>query len=231
MIEYGTNNLTKWRFGDKKLVDQKTRPDPQNLNKWTLSLKNPQIWQAANDYLELLGHETVYQMGYSYRELRKTLDSNRPQELDSVSISRVEWLQRKPDQHQEAPQTSLGYTAMAKKNEREGKLEEAAIAYRRAIELNPNSAWSYHSLGMVLAKQHKWNEAIAANQQAIKLNPNSASFYYYLAESLVPKGNLEEAIKHYKKASELNPDFPLFQRKLAEIIKLHQEVSERPTSK
>lgn len=94
MIDYGANNSTKWTFGDQKLVYQKTRPDPKNLDKWILSLKNPQIWQTASDYLEFLGDDMVFQMGYSYQNLRKLLDANRPQELDSVEISRVEWLQK-----------------------------------------------------------------------------------------------------------------------------------------
>lgn len=95
MIEYGVSNSIKWRFGDKGLVYEKTRPDSDNVDKWILSLKNPQIWQAASDYLELLGDEIVTQMGYSYEELRETLDVNRPLRLDFSQVSRVKWLQKK----------------------------------------------------------------------------------------------------------------------------------------
>lgn len=218
MIEYGVHNSTKWKFGDQKLVYQKTRPDAQNLDKWILSLENPQIWQAASDYLEFLGHEIIYQMGYSYRELRNTLDANHPQEVDWAKISRVEWLQRQPGQHQESPQTSLGYAVMAKKNERKGKLVEATTAYRKTIELNPTSAWSYFNLGEALAKQQKWDEAIAAYQQAIKLNPNSASFYYNLAEAFMQQGNLDEAIAHYSKALEIKPTFSIGHNSLGEAL-------------
>lgn len=94
MIEYGVDNSIKWRFGDKGLVYEKSQPDPENLDKWILSLKNPQIWQTASDYLEFLGEEIVFQMGYSYKELRETLDINRPQEFDFSQVSRVEWLQK-----------------------------------------------------------------------------------------------------------------------------------------
>nr|RNJ68779.1 MAG: sulfotransferase [Leptolyngbya sp. IPPAS B-1204] len=99
MIEYGATNSTVWRFGDQKLVYQKSRPDPQNSDKWILLLKDPQTWQIANDYLEFLGHETLFQMGYSYQELRKILDTHRPQELDSADVIHVEWLQRESNQN------------------------------------------------------------------------------------------------------------------------------------
>ena len=218
MIEYGINNSTKWQFGDQELVYQKTRPEPQNLDKWILSLENPQIWQAANDYLEFLGLEIVYQMGYSYRQLRKTLDVNRPKEVDWAKISSVEWLKRKPEHDQETPQTSLGYAVMAKKNQRQGKLVEAAAAYRKALELNPNSAWSYFHLGETLSKLQKWDEAIAAYQQAIKLNPNSGSFHYNLAEAFMQKGSLDEAIAHYFKTIAIKPSFSIAHNGLGEAL-------------
>lgn len=95
MIEYGLNNSVEWRFGDKGLVYQKTRPDSENLDKWILSLKEPQIWQAASDYLEFLGEKTVSNMGYAYEELRETLDINCPKGFDFSQVRRVEWLQKK----------------------------------------------------------------------------------------------------------------------------------------
>jgi tetratricopeptide (TPR) repeat protein len=229
MLEYGACNLPRWQYGDQDLVYQKVRPDPGNLDKWILSIKSPHIWQAANDYLEFLGHEIVCQMGYSYRELRKTLDANRPQELDVTKISQVEWLQRKPDQYQEVPKTSLGYTVIAKKNEREGKLVESATAYRKAIKLNPKSAWSYHSLGTVLAKLQRWDEVVASYQKAIKLNPNSASFYYDLAEALIHQGNLDEAVASYYKAIEIKSDFPIYHNSLGEALVRQEKLTEAIT--
>ena len=65
---------------------------------------------------------------------------------------------------------------------------EATAAYRKALELNPNSGWSYFHLGETLSKLQKWDEAIAAYQQAIKLNPNSGSFHYNLAEAFMQSG-------------------------------------------
>ena len=218
MLEYGACNLPRWQYGDQDLVYQKVRPDPGNLDKWILSVKSPHIWQVTNEYLEYLGHDTLSQMGYSYRELRKTLDANRPQEIDVTKISQVEWLQRKPDQYQEVPKTSLGYTVIAKKNERDGKLVESATAYRKAIKLNSKSAWSYHSLGTVLAKLQRWDEVIASYQKAIKLNPNSASFYYDLAQAFIQQGNLDEAIANYSKAIEIKPSFSMGYNRLGEAF-------------
>ena len=37
-----------------------------------------------------------------------------------------------------------------------GRLEDAAEAFRRSIELDPEFSWSHHSLGEALALQQKW---------------------------------------------------------------------------
>lgn len=218
VLEYGNCSLTQWKYGDQNLVYKKIKPDSQNLEKWILSLNNPDVWQVANQYLEYLGPKTVSQMGYSYRELRKTLDINCPQEVDWAKISSVEWLKRKPEQHPESPQTSFDYAVMAKQNQRKGKLVEAVGAYRKALELNPKSAWSYFNLGETLSKLQKWGEAIGTYQQAIKLNPNSSSFYYSLAEAFMQQGNLDEAIAYYSKAIEIKPNFLIGHNSLGEAL-------------
>ena len=229
MIEYGTCNLPRWQYGDQDLVYQKVRPDPGNLDKWILSIKSPHIWQVANDYLEFLGQETVYQMGYSYRELRQTLDANRPQKLNSATMFRIEWLQRQPEFPLQKPQTSPGYMVMAQRLKREGKLREVIVAYRKAIKLNSHSAWCYNNLGVVLAQLNKWNDAITAYRKAIELNPNSASLYYNLAEALIHQGNLDEAVASYYKAIEIKSDFPIYHNSLGEALVRQEKLTEAIT--
>lgn len=226
MINYGNNDFSHWKFGDQKMVNKQTKPDPKNLNTWVLSLNNPKIWQVSNDYLEFLGHEILYQMGYSYRELRKTLDANRPQTLNSARIFGIDWMQRQPELPLQKPQTSPGYMVMAQRLKREGKLREAVVAYRKAIKLNSHSAWCYNNLGGVLAKLNKWDEAITAYEQAIELNPNSASLYYNLAEALIHQGNLDEAVTFYYKAIELKSDFSIYHNSLGEALVRHTKLTE-----
>src|SRR5438067_7041896 len=46
--------------------------------------------------------------------------------------------------------------------EQQGKLREAAQAWRAATERNPNDAGAFASLGVVLSKEQKYAEAAAA---------------------------------------------------------------------
>ena len=56
--------------------------------------------------------------------------------------------------------------AIGNKLLREGKLEEAIASYEKAIELNPQFAWSYQKLGEALEEVGRIDEAIASIQKA-----------------------------------------------------------------
>jgi tetratricopeptide (TPR) repeat protein len=218
IIKYGTKNITKWTFGDQDLVYKKTKPEPQNLEQWILHLNNPQIWQLANDYLEFLGSDTIYQMGYSYMKLRSILDDRQPLEANSSKIFSVDWLQ-KNNQASQVPKTTSDYIAIAGTEKRKGRLAEAAAAYRRAIKLNANLPWLYSDLADILLKLDNLDEAIFNYRKAIKLNPDSAWLYYQLAKALVKQTNIDEAAASYQKAIALNPNKIIIQRKLKELYK------------
>jgi hypothetical protein len=70
MINYGEQNHPQWRFGDPKNLYENNKPNPQHSDHWQQSLKEAQTGQVVNDYLTLLGEETITQMGYSYEELQ-----------------------------------------------------------------------------------------------------------------------------------------------------------------
>lgn len=82
IIEYGLQDLPLWRHGDQGYVYQHTRPVSLAADKWIQQLEDPQVWRLAHDYLQLLGVETVEQMGYAYRELRQVLQAHRPSRND-----------------------------------------------------------------------------------------------------------------------------------------------------
>ncbi|MEA5541442.1 tetratricopeptide repeat protein [Limnoraphis robusta Tam1] len=90
---------------------------------------------------------------------------------------------------------------------RAGKLDEAVVAYRTAIEENPCFSWAYHNLAEALTQQRRFEEAIVAYRQATQLNPQSAWTYHNLAAILTQQGLWTEAIAVYQKATEINPEF------------------------
>ncbi len=63
-----------------------------------------------------------------------------------------------------------------------GKLQEAEIAYRKAIELKTDFAEAYNNLGNTLKGLGKLKEAEIAYCKAIELQPNFAIPYYSLSE-------------------------------------------------
>ncbi len=97
MIEYGHHDLPRWECGDEEGVYQHTRPACYNGEKWIQALEDPQVWRIANDYLQLLGAETLREMGYLYEELRKVLEAQRFPRNSLWLTFPLGWLLKKPD--------------------------------------------------------------------------------------------------------------------------------------
>jgi tetratricopeptide (TPR) repeat protein len=84
-------------------------------------------------------------------------------------------------------------------------VDEAIARHLKAIELNPNFARAYRSLGIALGRKGQADEAIACFRKAIELDPKLAPAYGNLGLALGRKGGLDEAISCHRKAIELNP--------------------------
>ncbi len=88
-----------------------------------------------------------------------------------------------------------------------GKLEEAELSTRKAIELNPDLAQAHSNLGVLLNDLGKLQEAELSYRKALELNPDFAMAHYNLGNVLRDLGKLQEAELSYRKALELNPDY------------------------
>ncbi|TAF36090.1 MAG: sulfotransferase family protein [Oscillatoriales cyanobacterium] len=88
-----------------------------------------------------------------------------------------------------------------------GNFEEAVIAYKKAVELNPNFSWSYHGLGDVLQKLGHWKEAVAAYRKAIEFNPDFAWSYHNLGDALLKLECWENAVAAYRCEIKIKSDF------------------------
>lgn len=115
-------------------------------------------------------------------------------------------------------QTIAIYLREGNKFKRQGELEKAIASYKRVLELNPNSAWSYHNLGEVLAKQGQIEEAIASYKMAIELNPKSALSHYNLEDLLTQKGLMDEAATSYQMAGDLKQNNEELSQKLPQVL-------------
>ncbi|WP_413679041.1 tetratricopeptide repeat protein [Prochlorococcus sp. MIT 0916] len=87
-----------------------------------------------------------------------------------------------------------------------GKLEEAELSTRKAIELKPDYAMAYSNLGSILKDLGKLEEAELSTRKAIELKTDFADAYSNLGGLLKDLGKLEEAELSTRKAIELKPD-------------------------
>jgi tetratricopeptide (TPR) repeat protein len=85
------------------------------------------------------------------------------------------------------------------------RLEAAAAAYRRAIEIQRNPQLFYN-LAKALQEMGNGAEAIGAYREAIALQPGFAEAHINLAGALKGAAQLDEAIVVYQKAIALRPD-------------------------
>lgn len=88
-----------------------------------------------------------------------------------------------------------------------GWLDEAIKEFKKAIELDPNSAHAHDNLATVYAEKKQFREALEEYLTAIKLEPDSATAHYNLAVFLSTHGN-EFAVAQYQEAIGLEPDYP-----------------------
>jgi len=90
----------------------------------------------------------------------------------------------------------------------EWKWKEAEGEYRRAIELNPNSASAHYFYGVtLLVPENRLDEAIEQFRIALSLDPLSAITNANYGMALGMAHRFPEAITQFRKTMERDPDF------------------------
>ena len=85
--------------------------------------------------------------------------------------------------------------------------EDAEREFKRAIELNPNSANSYREYGLYLSCLGRNAEAIRETEQARGLDPFSLSTNFAVGWALIGARRYDEAIEQFHRALEIDPRF------------------------
>jgi tetratricopeptide (TPR) repeat protein len=87
----------------------------------------------------------------------------------------------------------------------DGRADDAANAYKQAIELKPTAAY-YNNLGGIYGRAGKVPEAMDAYKKSAELDPpNAAQAYRNGGITLYNVGKMKEAVEPLKKATELDP--------------------------
>jgi tetratricopeptide (TPR) repeat protein len=86
------------------------------------------------------------------------------------------------------------------------RFEDAAKNFKKASELAPQSAVTYHELGLCLAATRDFLGAIAAFQKAIDLQPNAAPLWHSLGSAYQSIGSYKEAAEAFDTAISISPN-------------------------
>lgn len=82
-----------------------------------------------------------------------------------------------------------------------GELEQASVAYKQVVELDPEFFDGWHAYGMVLMKLERFKEAIGAGLQATTLQPNDLLAWTALSQMYVANEQIAEAEDAKQKAT------------------------------
>jgi len=106
-----------------------------------------------------------------------------------------------------------------------GRLEEAADAYRRTIDLDPHDPVLHFNLGNVLFALGRWADALASFQQALRHDPQYAEAWNNLGNVYAELNRSELAVGAFRRALALVPGYSLAQANLAEVLRQTGEAS------
>lgn len=88
------------------------------------------------------------------------------------------------------------------------KLDEAAAAYRKALDATPNWAPAINGLGSVLFKKGQAVEAIALFKSATEADPELKLAWFNLGYAARKSGDFATAVRAYERYTQLDPNDP-----------------------
>jgi len=110
-------------------------------------------------------------------------------------------------------------------------LEQALLASRKALSLDPDLPEVHVSLGFALAQNNQFKEAVKEFEKAIQLNQKFFRAYYEYARFCRSNGKHEQAAKLFEKASQLRPEnYEAALFLVSAYDELHLEAKRKPAS-
>ena len=100
------------------------------------------------------------------------------------------------------------YTSLGDIEHYRSDYEAAEAAFKRALELNPNYATTYHWYGLMLAELlGRRDEALEMYMKAAELDPRSPIILENVGGGYAGLGRFGESLAWYRKSIEIDPDF------------------------
>ena len=106
-----------------------------------------------------------------------------------------------------APDNAVFVNALGEAHEANGRSEDAAACFRRAIALRPGYERAHNNLGLFWHARGDFAAAGACFSEAIRLNPRYATAHNNLGAALQAQGRFDEAVAHFQEAIQVRPDY------------------------
>jgi tetratricopeptide (TPR) repeat protein len=120
---------------------------------------------------------------------------------DAGAVETFDRIERVP----EASRSLRERAALASRHKREGRLEEAYVAWRGIVQEHRDVAWAHNNLGVVAALNGKGEHAVAELEAARKADPNLVEATFNLSLILNRKGKQKEAAALIDKVAKVSP--------------------------
>lgn len=108
--------------------------------------------------------------------------------------------------------------------EQSGRLQEAAAAYDRALQAQPQSAEAHFNLGNVLCELGRFDEARRRFEAAIEMQPQFAPAWFNLADVYDELGYAKESVLCLERAVAIEPHFADAHFNLARCLQERDDV-------
>jgi Flp pilus assembly protein TadD len=105
------------------------------------------------------------------------------------------------------PNSAIGLLGLGALLVKQGKVEEAIDALRRAVTLDAQEFEAHWALGRALAVRERYQDAVSSFQKAIAIAPNRSDAHYQLGLALKRLGRTEEANREFAIVDRLNTEF------------------------
>lgn len=188
------------------------------LREINLYYLNDEMFLKSSDYLKNEPFVTEVYWTYLKREADHVGKGHYTQHL-ATGMPRIELISAFKQSAEFTTQLTASIKAIC--------FKEAVQAYRRAIQMNPDSYKSKRNLGKALtylgkmqAQTGQVDQAIATYQEAVSFSQEHAETYYEQANALLQQGQRDGAVQCFKKAIDCNPTWIDPYLSLGEILKL-----------
>ena len=108
---------------------------------------------------------------------------------------------------------------------RAGRMDQAELRFRRAVDLAPQLAETHYNLGVHLAELGRIDEAMRKYDDALRLDPRFPGAYYSRGNVQLAQNDLEAAKSEYFKAIEHYPEYPQAHFNLALIAERQGDIA------